>query len=219
MDQGVTRRQFAKAAGGAVAVGATATPAAAQEGEGEGEGESESGGTPDFGGYIDGAKGGEFEDLRGESEVTVEVGVGSDGLAFAPTGLWIDPGTTVLFEWVSSGHNVLPEDQPDGSGWEGIEAIEGEGFEDEFTFETGGIYTYFCSPHKQLGMLGAIAVGDDVPMVSSGGGGGPTGPVITDGAKTLIVATMAAFATTLSLAYVFLKYGGNPPDPGSGTGN
>ncbi len=210
MDSGVTRRQFARGVGGAVAVGATATGAAAQEEK------------PDFGGYIDGAKGGSFEDLRGESAVTIEVGAGSGGLAFAPTGVWIDPGTTVTFEWVSPGHNVLPEEAPSESSWEGVGALEGPGFTHEHTFETGGIYKYFCQPHKGLGMLGAIAVGDDVPTAGGGGGGesggGRTGPVIGAGAKTLVVATMAAFATTLSLAYVFLKYGGDPPDPDSDSG-
>jgi len=202
MDQGVSRRQFARAVGGAAAVGAAADPASAQQEE------------PDFG-YISGANGGSVEDARGESAVTVEVGAGGEGLAFAPTGLWVDPGTTVTFEWTGAGgeHNVVPDTIPDDSDWTGYEDREdAEGFTYEYTFETEGVYEYYCQPHQQLNMLGAIGVGDDIPTVTTGGGGGP--PVIGDGVKTLVVATMAAFGTTLSLAYLFLKYGGSPPsDP------
>jgi len=199
MDQGVSRRQFARAVGGAAAVGAATGPASAQEEE------------PDFG-YISGANGGSVEDARGESAVTVEVGAGSEGLAFAPTGLWVDPGTTVTFEWTGEGggHNVMVEETPEESDWGGYETVEDEGgFTYEHTFEVEGVYEYYCQPHQQLNMLGAIGVGDDIPTVEVGGGGGP--PVIGDGVKTLVVATMAAFGTTLSLAYVFLRYGGSPP--------
>ena len=150
----------------AVGAGATATAgtAAAEEEEGGG------GQKPDFGGYTDGAEGGEYLDARGESEVTVEVG-GGGGLAFAPTEVWIDSGTTVTFEWISDGHNVLFEEMPSDAGVSGHEPIEGEGFSFEVTFETGGIYGYYCDPHKSLGMLGGIAVGEEVPTVSAGGGG------------------------------------------------
>jgi halocyanin-like protein len=204
------RRDFLRTAGGvaggAAAVSGAGTAAAAEEGEGGGG----SGGTPDFGGYIDGAKGGSFEDMRGNEEVTVEVGGGSEDLAFLPTGLWIDPGTTVTFEWVSNGHNVLPEEQPDGAGWEGSgQALENEGFSYTHTFDTAGIYKYYCSPHEQLGMLGAIAVGDDVPTVSTGGGGGSTRPTVPDSAKSLGLASLVAMTSTLGLAYFFLKYGGS----------
>jgi halocyanin-like protein len=200
------RREFVATAGGAAALSATASTAAAQDGDGEGGG----GGTPDFGGYISGAKGGTFVDARGQSEVTVEVGAGSGGLAFTPTGLWIDPGTTVLFEWVSNGHNVIVEEGP--GDWTGVEAIEGEGFEDEFTFETGGIYKYFCSPHKGLGMLGAIAVGDDVPT-TGGGEGGESGPInpeeigVPFQAHFVGIATLLGIAVSLLFAFYALKYG------------
>ncbi|QLG63132.1 plastocyanin/azurin family copper-binding protein [Halorarum salinum] len=157
------RRDFIRNAGGATAAlgagaSATAGTAAAQEGGGV---------QPDFGGYIDGAQGGDYQDLRGESEVTVDVGGGGSGLAFLPTGMWIDAGTTVTFEWSSGGHNVLFEETPSEASVSGHEAIEGEGFSFQITFDAGGIYKYYCEPHQQQGMLGAIAVGEDVPTVDT----------------------------------------------------
>jgi len=123
-----------------------------------------SGVKPDFGGWLDGVDGG-VRDARGQDSVTVRVGDSGNGgtFAFRPANLWIDPGTTVTFEWVSNTHNVVVEDQPDGAGWSGHETVESQGFSFETTFETGGLYQYYCRPHRSAGMLGGIAVGDDVP--------------------------------------------------------
>ena len=207
------RRDFLRTAGG-VAGGATAATAAAgtaaaQEGGGGGTTQ------PVFPSYVDGAAGGEYSDMRGSSEVTVEVGAGSNQVAFAPTNIWIDPGTTVNFEWVSNGHNVLPNTQPEGAGWEGSgEALEDEGFTYSHTFETGGMYTYFCSPHEQLGMVGAIAVGGDVETETIETGS--AGPQVPDVGKSVGVAAGFAMAATLGLSYLFLKYGGRD-EPETGT--
>ncbi|MEZ3116949.1 plastocyanin/azurin family copper-binding protein [Halobaculum sp. MBLA0147] len=209
MTDSLSRRAFVRSAAGATALGAGAGAAGTATAQSE---------QPDFGGYIDGAKGGSFADERGSGEVTVEVGAGSGGLAFAPTGLWIDTGTTVTFEWVGSqSHNVLFEGMPSGAGVEGYSEVVGSGTTYEVTFDTGGVYTYFCQPHKGLGMKGAIAVGDDVPTVeveSESGGGGSSRPKVPDSAKTIGVATSVAMLTTLGLTYFFVKYGGDysPPE-------
>jgi halocyanin-like protein len=193
------RREFVAAAGGMTAALGAAGPATAQTDR------------PDFGGYIDGAQGGAVEDLRGTSEVTVEVGAGSNGLAFAPTGVWIDPETTITFEWVGPGHNIVVENGPSGTSWEGVDGLEGEGFTHQHTFETAGVYQYFCQPHKGQGMLGAVAVGDDVPRAGTGGREGRSGPVVTAEVRTVVVAAMVVFVTMLSVAYLSLKFGGGPP--------
>ena len=200
--RGVSRRGFVRGTGAVVGAGVATAPAVAQETQ------------PDFGGYTDGAKGGTYEDLRGESAVTVEVGGGSEELAFLPTNLWIDTGTTVTFEWSSSGHNVLFDGTPEAAEVSGHEPLEDSGFSFDVTFDAGGIYTYFCRPHESLGMLGAIAVGEEVPTVSVGGGdGGPTGPVVPDAAKTIGVASFIAMVSTLGLAYFFMRYGGDYETP------
>ncbi|MFC7136418.1 plastocyanin/azurin family copper-binding protein [Halobaculum litoreum] len=72
--------------------------------------------------------------------------------------MYVTPGTTVTFEWVSDGHNIVVDSQPSGGGWEGHEPLEDEGFSYEFTFETTGVYEYYCTPHQSLGMVGTVEV-------------------------------------------------------------
>ncbi|WP_123537157.1 plastocyanin/azurin family copper-binding protein [Halosimplex salinum] len=210
----VSRRAFLRAGAGATAVAAGAGTAAAQEEEEGGGGGNV---RPEWPSYVDDAEDGSYEDLRGESEVTVDVG--PDGsLAFVPTNIWIDPGTTVNFEFVSPGHNVKPNDQPDGGGLDGSEGGEfdtiPEGETYEATLETGGMYTYYCAPHEGQGMKGAVAVGEDVSTVEvdTGGGGGSSRPEVPDAAKSLGIATGFGMAATLGLAYFFIKYGGDYGD-------
>jgi halocyanin-like protein len=112
---------------------------------------------------------GTTEDLTGQDAVEIEVGAQGNGgtFAYAPPAVRVSPGTTVTFDWTSNTHNVLIEDQPDGAGWEGHEPIENTGFTYEHTFETPGVYTYYCEPHLSLGMKGAVVVG-----AAPGGGAG-----------------------------------------------
>lgn len=206
----MNRRQFVRSAGGATAAlgaGASATAAAAEE---EGGGGSK---RPDFGGYTDGAKGGEYADERGSDEVTVTVGAGSGEVAFAPTNLWIDTGTEVTFEWTGNkSHNVLFEEMPDGAGISGHEPKESGAFSFSVTFDTTGIYKYFCQPHKALSMLGAIAVGSDVATKSVGGGGGKSlhelGVPIQ--AHWVGAATILGIVMTVVFSFYVLKYGESP---------
>ena len=202
----VSRRGFLRGVAGTTvgAAAVAATPAAAQEER------------PDWGGWLDGVEGG-YEDARGSEEVTVTVGAeGNQGPnAFEPAGLWVDPGTTVVFEWTGEGsHNVHGQEGPASDIQTDVIAEAGVHLEHEFTEDGAGITTYQCDPHVQLGMKGAVAVGDDVDTVDTGGGGdgggggGGGGPLLPDSAKTLGVAGAGAMASTLALAYAFVKYGG-----------
>jgi len=165
-ERAVSRRGFLGVAAGTAVAGA-AGPAAAQEAE-----------RPDWGGWLSEADGG-YVDARGESEVTVQVGAdGNNGaFAFSPAGLWVDPGTTVTWEWTGQGggHNVVAEEGP--ASLDSGDTVSEAGATYEYTFEEGGITTYFCSPHRSLEMKGAVAVGDDVPTGDSGGGT----PAMTEG--------------------------------------
>jgi len=161
----LTRRSALRAAAGTVAAGIAATgPAAAQDGV-------------DYGGWFGSDTGGETQnfdgtvDRTGQDTVTVEVGAEGNGgpYAFAPAAVRVDPGTTITFEWVSDTHNILIEEQPSDADWGGVENIENTGFSHEHTFETEGLYKYYCQPHLALGMKGAVVVG------GSGGGGGGGG--------------------------------------------
>ncbi|WP_075936661.1 halocyanin domain-containing protein [Halosegnis longus] len=200
----MNRRQFLRTAGGATAaagaVAASGTAAAQSQ-------------QPDFGGWLGGVDGG-YTDARGESEVTVEVGASGNGgsLAFSPAGLWVDPGTTVIFEWTGEGgdHNVVAQEGPaalDSGG-----AVGEAGYTYEYTFEEGGITNYACAPHQSLGMVGAVAVGGDVPTVSTGGGGeaDPKHMGVAIQAHYVGIATILAILVSIMFTFFQLKYGESP---------
>jgi halocyanin-like protein len=96
-------------------------------------------------------------DETGSSEVTVEVGAdGNNGaFAFAPAAVKVSEGTTVVWEWTGEGgsHNVAAEDAEFES-----ETVGEEGHTFSHTFDSAGTYKYACTPHKAMGMKGAIVV-------------------------------------------------------------
>ncbi|WP_415382737.1 plastocyanin/azurin family copper-binding protein [Halosimplex sp. TS25] len=214
----MNRRDFLRTAGGAAggasaaAVGA-GTAAAAQEEGGGGGGSVQ----PVWPSYVDDAAGGEYQDLRGESEVSIEVGVGSSGFAFAPTKVWVDPGTTVNFEFVTPSHNVKPNEQPEGGSLDGTEGGEfdtvPEGETYSATLETGGMYTYYCGPHEGQGMKGAVAVGEDVETEEVGGGATPLNPEhmgVPFHPHYVGVSTIVMMVVSLLFTFFLLKYGESP---------
>jgi halocyanin-like protein len=200
-------RRTVLGAGGAAALTAGAGGAAAQE----------TSARPDFGDWlvhqgspVDGG----FRDARGQSEVTVEVGAQGNGgpYAFAPANLWIDPGTTVTFTWVSNTHNTLVESQPSDADWGGHSPVENSGFEYSFTFETAGLYEYYCEPHLSLGMKAGIAVGDDVPTrqgpPGGGGGGGGLPTIVWPGGSfgSVFFGVLAGSAALATLAVLGAEF-------------
>lgn len=98
-------------------------------------------------------------DERGSDSVTIAVGAeGNNGnYAFGPAAVQVDPGTTVVWEWTGNGqsHDVVAEDGSFTS-----EYTAEAGFTFEQTFEAAGVITYACTPHKPMGMRGAVVVGD-----------------------------------------------------------
>ena len=199
----VSRRAFMRTAGGAAAAAgaatATAGTAAAQEV------------APD---WPSGAEGnvGSYTDARGQDSVTISVGAGSNGLAFDPTLVWVDEGTTITWEWTGAGgsHNVQTVDGGGPASLNSGEAVGEEGYtyEYETSGEDAGITHYHCVPHTAVGMHGGIAVGEDVATVEVGGGGGSNAVFVPDAARALGIATFIAMVSTLGLAFVFMKYGG-----------
>jgi halocyanin-like protein len=97
-------------------------------------------------------------DRTGQTEVTVEVGAEGNGgnFAFSPSMMRIDPGTTVVWEWVGQGgmHNVVAKD---GSFESELQNETGATFKQ--MFESEGAYEYVCEPHQAMGMTGAVLVG------------------------------------------------------------
>jgi len=78
----------------------------------------------------------------------------------------IDPGDTVFWKATNPGHNVefiSKKGVPAG-----VEKFKSKvGKDTEFTFTIPGIYAYWCVPHKTLGMIGFIIVGNDLSNLDS----------------------------------------------------
>ena len=93
---------------------------------------------------------------------TVEMLSSSNGemMVFKPAVLKIAPGDTVTWKATNPGHNTasIAEMTPDGD-------LEWNGKINEelkITFNKEGVYGYKCTPHYILGMIGIIAVGDNL---------------------------------------------------------
>jgi len=101
---------------------------------------------------------GTIYDATGSDEVTVDVGAGSDGLAYDPPAIRIDAGTTIVWEWTGDGggHDVTSTDDSNTEFVSELKSNAGETF--EHTFDDPGFEFYVCSPHETQGMLGAIEV-------------------------------------------------------------
>ena len=149
-----TRRGLFRLGAGAAVAAASASTASAQE-------------EFDYGGWFEDIP--NFEgtaDRTGEDEVTVTVGVGGD-LAFDPPAVHVDPGTTVVFEWDQGFHNIAEKESGERYA---SETADEPGTTYPVTFESDGVSTYVCEPHRAQGMKGAVAVGsgEGTPEVSEG---------------------------------------------------
>jgi len=98
----------------------------------------------------------------GQEAPTVEMITDGSEYIFDPIGLHVEPGTTVTFEIASGSHSATAyEDRiPDGaSPWDSGTLSE-SGATWEYTFEAEGTHDYYCIPHKTLGMIGRVVVGE-----------------------------------------------------------
>lgn len=89
---------------------------------------------------------------------TVRMVTEGDDYLFDPIGLHVEPGTTVTFENAQGSHNSVSyaDRIPDGA----AEWSTTVGETAEHTFEEPGTYDYYCQPHKTLGMVGRVVVGE-----------------------------------------------------------
>ena len=71
----------------------------------------------------------------------------------------IDVGDTVFWKSVKPGHNV---EFIKGGVPKGVELFKSKLSKDvKYKFEIPGIYAYWCTPHKGMGMIGFVVVGDN----------------------------------------------------------
>ena len=71
----------------------------------------------------------------------------------------VEVGETITWLPASKGHNVEWIAGPDGAD---LPKKSKNGKEVSMTFEVPGIYYYWCTPHKGMGMIGLVVVGGDV---------------------------------------------------------
>ena len=78
----------------------------------------------------------------------------------------INSGDTVFWKSTDKGHNV--EFISKNGVPEGVEKFKSKiGKDTEYTFTIPGIYAYWCVPHKTMGMIGFVIVGDDLSNLDS----------------------------------------------------
>ena len=71
----------------------------------------------------------------------------------------VNVGDTIFWKSVNPGHNV---EFINGGVPEGVEKFKSKYNKDtSYTFKTPGIYAYWCTPHKSMGMIGFVVVGND----------------------------------------------------------
>jgi len=71
----------------------------------------------------------------------------------------IDVNDTITWVPTSKGHNVEFVAGPDG--WDAPRKSK-NGKEVAITFDIPGVYLYQCTPHKSMGMIALVVVGDDM---------------------------------------------------------
>ena len=90
---------------------------------------------------------------------------------FDPEVVWLEAGGTVTFVNESGTHsatayaeaNDKPNRIPEGAQAFDSGILTEQGAEFTHTFETEGVYDYFCLPHEALGMIGTVVVGSPSP--------------------------------------------------------
>ncbi|WP_115891493.1 plastocyanin/azurin family copper-binding protein [Haloferax sp. Atlit-48N] len=193
----MNRRTFMKNIAGGVAVLGTSTGVTGASNENS---TAESGGGTDAGG---GSGGG------GSTTHTIQMVTEGGEYYFDPVGLHVDPGDTV--EWVleSGDHSATAYAESnqaeqripaDASGFDsGLLGETGASF--SYTFEVEGTYDYFCSPHKQLGMVGRVVCGDPGGPAEEGAIPNEPGSGLMPGSGDIVEAG--------SLSYPYVPSGGS----------
>ena len=84
---------------------------------------------------------------------------GNESMVFSQKIVKINVGEKVFWKATHKGHNV---EFIKGGVPEGVAKFKSKFNKDvEFKFDVPGIYAYWCTPHKSMGMIGFVVVGDD----------------------------------------------------------
>ena len=82
-----------------------------------------------------------------------------ESMVFSKKIVRVNVGDTVFWKATDPGHNV---EFIKGGVPAGVEKFKTKFSKDaEYTFTVPGIYAYWCTPHKSMGMIGFVVVGND----------------------------------------------------------
>ena len=84
---------------------------------------------------------------------------GNEMMVYSKKIIKVKVGDTVTWKATTKGHNVefIRNGTP-----EGVDKFKSKMNVDvDYKFEVPGIYAYWCTPHKAMGMIGFVVVGDD----------------------------------------------------------
>ena len=85
--------------------------------------------------------------------------LGKEHMVYSQKIVNIEVGDTVFWKSTTPGHNV---EFIKGGVPEGVEKFRSKVSKDtEYKFEIPGIYAYWCTPHKGMGMIGFVVVDND----------------------------------------------------------
>ena len=85
--------------------------------------------------------------------------LGKENMVFSKKIVNINVGDTIFWKSIKAGHNV---EVIKGGVPEGVGKFRSPLSKDtEYKFEIPGIYAYWCTPHKGMGMIGFVVVGNN----------------------------------------------------------
>ena len=85
--------------------------------------------------------------------------LGKENMVFSKKVVMVDVGDTIFWKATKPGHNV---EFIKGGVPVGVDKFRSKLNKDtEYKFEIPGIYAYWCTPHKGMGMIGFVVVGND----------------------------------------------------------
>ena len=85
--------------------------------------------------------------------------LGKEHMVYSKKIVNIEVGDTVFWKSTTPGHNVQ---FIKGGVPQGVDKFKSKISKDaEYKFEIPGIYAYWCTPHKGMGMIGFVIVGND----------------------------------------------------------
>ena len=90
---------------------------------------------------------------------------GNEIMVYSKKIVRVDVGDTVFWKATDKGHNV---EFIKGGVPEGVDKFKSKfNVDTEYKFTVPGIYAYWCTPHKTMGMIGFVIVNEDLSNLES----------------------------------------------------